>query len=136
MNKRAFGMMAVTLAVTTLALGAGLLKDPFAGTWKITATAEGQGKDFKDNLTFKGDKLTAEKLKEKGWEPGTYDSDTRASVGGMATFTATLKNEKLKGEMTFKGSVVAGQIKGEITVKVEGKPDEHYNFTGESVKSN
>lgn len=134
MTKRSFGAAVVTMAVATMSLsslGMGLLKDPFAGTWKITLTPEGGGKDMKETLNFQGDTMTANTFKTKGWEPGTYDADTRGAFGGMATFTATLKNPKTKGTMNWSGQVNSGQIKGDVTIKVEGKSDEKWTYTGE-----
>ena len=69
-----------------------LARDAFAGTWDVTVTPDeeavrAQAKEFKDVLIYKGSQLESATLKKQGFEPATYEEDTRGGI------TATFKCE-------------------------------------------
>src|SRR5687768_1445609 len=71
--------------------------DRLVGTWDVVITppADASGPDSKeinDKLTFQGSKLTSEQFKKKGFEPVTYEEDTRGGV--MATYKAEMKSKE------------------------------------------
>jgi hypothetical protein len=120
------GVVAVVLLAGMLA--GGWVRDPFEGNWKITATPEGDGKEFKDTLIFKGQKLTVVELAKKGWEPAEYDEDTRRN--GPAKFNSVLRHGD-GSVMKWEGLVSASSIRGTIVWTKKGGGEERYSFSGE-----
>jgi hypothetical protein len=117
----------MALLATIVVTGAAMMKDPFLGKWKITATNDDASKELKDVLTFKGGKMTAQELEKKGWPPADYDEDPRP--GGLAQFTCTLKHDT-EGTMKWQGTIAASEIRGTIEWKKKDGKEDTYNFTG------
>ena len=120
MPQHAARLAAALALVLILAPSLALARDAFNGTWKVVVTPDEDarkagGKEIKDVFTFKGSQFESKVFKEQGFPVVQYEEDTRAGL--VATFKATSKSTKGKGEATWTGTSTAGEMQGELTWK-------------------
>ena len=116
-----------TFAVVLLISTAATAHAADAVKWQVAFTPDGDGKPFKDTLTFKADQLDTVELAKRGFAAATYEEDTRRM--GPSTFTATLAGEKA-GKAKFTGTIAADQISGELVITTPDGSETRYTFTG------
>ena len=120
--KNAFSI-GIGLLVLLFASSSALALDRLAGTWDVVITppADASGadaKEIKDKLTFQGSKLTSEQFKKKGFDPVTYEEDTRGGV--MATYKAEMKSKE-NGKLEWNGTSTGVDMTGEVKwIKPDG----------------
>jgi hypothetical protein len=131
-------MLVVSTAVVVFAILAGWVHarpQPFEGTtWKVTVTpdpdaANSGEKEFTDTLVFKGGKFIAEACAKYGFGPVDYHEEMAAG-GHTATFTAEPKSEK-EGTAKWRGTVMASEMRGEMTWTKKDGTVLSYTFRGE-----
>jgi hypothetical protein len=132
--------MRTTVPVAVIALSLLLLpntalavpRDAFVGTWEVVLTPDegtAGGKEIKDTFTFKGMQFTSAAFKQHGFEPTTYEEDTRSGIA--ATFKAEGKSKTNQGTAVWTGTSTAETLTGELTwTKADGAVI-HYTFKGE-----
>jgi len=124
--------IALVLALL-IAPASAFARDAFNGTWKVTVTPDEDArkagaKEIKDVFTFKGSQFESKEFKAQGFPAVQYEEDTRAGI--VATFKATAKSTKGKGEATWTGTSTAGEMQGELVWKKADGTELKYTIKG------
>ena len=121
-----------SLCVLLLCSTALYARDAFVGTWKVVITpgADASGpdaKEIKDVFTFKGSKFESAEFKKKGFEPTTYNEDTRGGI--MATFNVEIKSKE-QGTTAWTGTSTGTELTGEVKWTKPDGTEALYTFKG------
>lgn len=120
----------ISLAATSTRAAVHLMRDPLEGKWNITLSPDDDarhagGRDMTDTLIFKGGLMATVELQKHGFEPCSYDTNTRPE--GLGSFDAVQKSKTNEGTLKWMATIAATEMTGTVTwTKADGTA---LNFT-------